>query len=95
MRFCTLALCTAGILSAGLAYAADSNSGLAFDPITGFSVDAGAKIYNRQVLFPEVPSYEAVAAKVSDLIQKQRQEAAVARGPRLLHPEARGHASAL
>jgi len=146
MKFCTLALCTAGILSTGLAYAADPppgttngnqsggngsgyagrdqnrdmrqnerdmgrndrsmrrddrrtdrdresreteyrateeyhyrtdrQTGLPVDPITGYHVDAGAKIYHRQVLFPEVPSYEEVAAKVTDLVQKQRQEAA-------------------
>ena len=50
---------------------------LAIDPVTGYSLYSGGWIYDRQVLFAEVPPKREVAAKVSDLIQAQRHEAAM------------------
>lgn len=49
---------------------------LMVDPVTGYSLYAGEWIYQRQVLFPEVPPKREVAAKVAEIIQAQRQEAA-------------------
>jgi len=46
------------------------------DPYTGISIHAGAPLYSRDVLFPELQDERVVAEKVAEIISKQQQEAA-------------------
>ncbi|MGV3721212.1 MAG: hypothetical protein ACO1SX_09910, partial [Actinomycetota bacterium] len=46
------------------------------DPYTGVSIHAGAPLHSRDILFPELQDERMVADKVSEIITKQRREAA-------------------
>jgi hypothetical protein len=46
------------------------------DPYTGASVHAGARMYTRTILFPELQDERMVAAEVAEIIRKQQREAA-------------------
>src|SRR5438552_9050233 len=74
MKFHALAICLAGMLVTGAAVRADhtpkhrSDSEAADryserDPITGFSVYAGERIFYREVLYPDVQDEREVAKK--------------------------------
>lgn len=86
MKIHVLALCVAGTLATGIAARADHDKNMkshhgswdytTVDPITGYSVYAGERIWHREVLYPGMESPAEVARKVSDIITKQRMEMA-------------------